>query len=195
MKSGFKMAQQQRHDESKIPGEIGCYFVGFWNANLLNNLLNFVSLLLSAVKAGEQDSSTFTFDAATTFKEVHELYHTTVSRDCNRDWNVQLMMINCFPSPPRKQILLSQWQAPACYHNRNDRTAIGAGIQSIRKLRDTSRQISHCRHRVSSAIVLESAIVHVYAINQDGLCEWKPFSRLLAAVSSKAMSTSQGWEA
>lgn len=63
------------------------------------------------------------------------------------------------------QILLSQRQTAARHHNGNDRAAIGAGIQSIRKLRDTSRQISHCRHRVSSAIVLESAIVHVYAIN------------------------------
>jgi EF-hand domain/EF-hand domain pair len=39
---------------------------------------------------------------------------------------------------------------------------------------------------MSSAIVLESAIVHVYAINQDGLCEWEQIPRLLEAVSIRS---------
>lgn len=38
---------------------------------------------------------------------------------------------------------------------------------------------------MSSAIVLEGAIVYVYAIDKDGLCEWKPIPRLLEAVNGE----------
>jgi predicted metal-binding protein len=39
---------------------------------------------------------------------------------------------------------------------------------------------------MSSAIVLESAIVYVYAINEDGLCEWEQIPRFLEAVSFRS---------
>lgn len=81
------------------------------------------------------------------------------------------------------QVLLPQWKTTTRYHYRNNGSKIGAGIQSIWELRDTSRQIPHCRHRMSSAIVLEGTIVYVYTTYQVGKCEWKSFSRLLEAVS------------
>lgn len=175
--------------------------------------LSFVS---QTGQAGSQNTSTAALHAAATFKEIHKLHHTTVSwcmlqqqinyaeqsrkmakfgvgeRSssiwrrfiCYLPWRcLSAAWIYLFP-----QILLPQRQAPTRHHNRNNRSTIGAGIQSIRKLWDTSRQVPHCGDDMSSAIVLESAIVHVYAINQDGLCKWKQIPRLLEAVSgSKAV--------